>query len=119
MKPWIRPAVACVLAAAALIEIGRLYDDSRRVREARRALSSLGLIQEAYRADHGVYASDLGALAEETGDAFGFVSSLGQILDLESGIVVRGGGRDYHLEARARNRARTVVALDGPKGPIK
>ena len=82
--------------------------------EARHALAALARIQEAYRADHGVYASDLGVLAEETKDAFGLVSSLDKLLDLEAGIVVRGGALNYHFEARARNRAGTIVVLDGP-----
>lgn len=93
---------------------GRIYDDSRRVFEARRSLAALALIQEAYRSEHGAYASDLGALAEQTRDAFGLVSSLDKILDLKAGIVVKGDAQDYHFEARARNRARTVVVLDGP-----
>jgi hypothetical protein len=114
LKPWIRPAAACAIVAVCLIEAGRLYDDSHRLSEARRALASLASIQEAYRADHGIYASDLGALAEETRDALGFVSTLDQILDLDAGLVVRGDAAGYHLEARARNRAGTVVVLDGP-----
>ena len=74
----------------------------------------LARIQEAYRVEHGVYASTLGDLAEQTNDEYGFVSSLDKVLDLSAGLVVDGTATDYRLNARARDRRGTAVVLEGP-----
>lgn len=113
--PALKPAAfVLVLLVAGFWSSGRVYRELKAVDDAREVLAGLGRMQEAHRRAQGVYTEDVSALADMSDDWSGFMASLDKVLDLSAGFEIAVSGPAYRIKARARDRKRTVVILEGP-----
>ncbi|MDX6770303.1 MAG: RDD family protein [Elusimicrobiota bacterium] len=88
-------------------------DDLLAQGRAREGLDVLARIQEAHKAAHGSYTNDLSELAQASGDAAQFDAALTELFDRTS-LRIEAGNVGYRMAARAKDRRRTLVTLNGP-----
>jgi len=120
------PAVALASAFLSLMVLGLIFvsavwvnikqaspQDRAAVVKAREGLKVLAAIEEAHKAEHGAYTDDLVALAKASGNVAQFRAAMEKIFHADGfAFVVTDEG--YILRARAKDRRRTVVTLQGP-----
>ena len=87
--------------------------DLAAVSRARDGLKILARIEDKHKAASGTYSDKLAELAVASGDVERFKSALREIFD-PNGFRIQADRERYVLQARAKDRRRTVVALSGP-----
>jgi uncharacterized RDD family membrane protein YckC len=87
--------------------------DVEALRKAREGLKVLSSIEEAHRVTQGAYTDDLGQLARSSGNVADFKEAMGKLFDPD-GFVLSVGKDSYQIRARALDRRRTEVLLEGP-----
>lgn len=125
------PAEAAILFLGAVLTLvamagGMVYlafsqpspQDLIAVQKAREGLLLMGQIQEKYREKNGTYARQLAEIAEASGDPAVF---RGALADIFHGNVVNldAGNKGYRFSARARDRKRTRVIVEGPPPTLR
>ena len=107
--------LACL--AAIIWMAGAMRVDARRqkkkVEDAAATIKDLGAIQESYQRIHGKYTANVFHLANMTKDWKAFMEALDVILDLRT-MRMWTDRAHYRIEARARDRARSLIVLEGP-----
>ncbi len=116
-------ALAFVAAAAAVVALSVLNGwsnllrpteaDLAAIRRAEEGLSIVARIEEAYRASHGAYASEIQDLAEASGDAETFRKGMLAVFS-PSPFSLEAGNRRWRVTAAAKDRRRTRVRREGP-----
>lgn len=105
---------AAVLGAGAWLHLLRpARADLEALSRAREGLGILARIEEAYKAGHGAYTDSLAELALASGDPALFREGLAGVFD-ERGFRLAATRDRYFISARARDRKRTTVRLEGP-----
>ncbi|MBI4349562.1 MAG: RDD family protein [Elusimicrobia bacterium] len=89
--------------------------DVEAIARAQQGLLVLAEVQERYKAERGAYTSSLADLAVASGDVAQFKAAMGQLFDPERFVLAASDSR-YSISARARDRRRTTVTLNGPVG---
>lgn len=87
--------------------------DKEAISKAREGLKVLAAIEEAYKVEHGVYTDNLVDIAKASGNVGQFKEAMEHIFHSE-GFVFRVTEEGYVLRARAKDRYRTPVMLEGP-----
>ena len=121
-----QPAEAAILFLAAALTLSGLYgtmlylnlyrptsQDLAAVEKAREGLLILAQIEEAFKQGHGAYTDTLADLSAASGDPIQFQQAMSELFD-PNRFKLRAGNRGYRIEAVARDRRRTRVALEGP-----
>lgn len=121
-----QPAEAAILFLAAALTLGGLYGtmlylnlyrptphDLAAVEKAREGLVILARIEEAFKQDRGAYTDKLADLSAVSGDPVQFQQAMNELFD-PNRFKLQAGNRGYRIEAAARDRRRTRVALAGP-----
>jgi hypothetical protein len=92
------------------IIMGPTPADREAIRRAEEGLRILAGIEEAYKAEHGVYTESLLEIAKASGDVAEFREAMAELFHPDGFILI--AGRDaYDLRAKAKDRRRTVVRL--------
>lgn len=87
--------------------------DFKAVARTQDGLSILARIEETYKDAHGTYTASLAALARASGDAEEFDSAVLELFEPRS-ISIQAGNKRYRITARAKDRKRTFVTIEGP-----
>jgi uncharacterized RDD family membrane protein YckC len=88
-------------------------EDRQAIAKAREGLKVLSAIEASYHARYGHYTDSLQDLARESGDVKQFREAMENIFDTE-GFFFQATDKKYILRARAKDRRKTVVTLQGP-----
>ena len=92
----------------------------KMVENAVATVKDLGSMQESFHRIHGRYTGNVFLLAQMTSDWKTFMDALDVMLDLRGGFRMEADGTHYRIEARARDRKRSLVVYVGgtpPKTP--
>ncbi len=87
--------------------------DENAILRAHQGLQVLGAIQEAHRRKTGHYTENLGDLAVTSGNLEEFRRSMAKIFE-PNGFILEAGANGYIIQARAKDRRRTLVSIEGP-----
>lgn len=87
--------------------------DREAVLRAREGMRVLARIQERHREGTGRYAARLSELAQASGDPVRFKESMAALFDPDR-FLLQAGSRRYRVRARALDRRRTELVLEGP-----
>lgn len=129
-KPAANAAVSFLLAAALLSGLYyaifwvNLYrprpSDIQAVEDAKKGLSIMAEIEEAWRKDHnGVYTDQLSDLAQASGDPVKFRQAMSELFDYKRGFRLQAGNRGYRIEGTAKDLWRTRLIVDGPPPRVR
>lgn len=88
-------------------------EDLEAIARAQQGLLVLAEVQERHKADLGSYTNSLADLAVASGDVAQFKAAMGQLFDPERFVLAASESR-FSISARARDRRRTTVTLNGP-----
>lgn len=87
--------------------------DRAAVSKANDGLSVIALVQEAYKAKNGTYATSIDQLAEASGNPAEFRTAMA-VLFMPEPFKMEAGNRGWRIRAAARDRHRTPVVREGP-----
>jgi uncharacterized RDD family membrane protein YckC len=87
--------------------------DRAAVAKANEGLSVIALVQEAYKAKNGTYATSIDQLAEASGNPAEFRTAMA-LLFMPEPFKLEAGNRGWRIRALARDRHRTPVVREGP-----
>ena len=111
-------ACAAIAAAAGVWHWNNVarprYDAIMDVAYARTGLEEMKRLQTLYFYEHGRFADNLSALADQSGEPQTFMRDMSGLFDRETGVTVTGDKNGYRIEGRANDDARTLVAFNGP-----
>ncbi len=87
--------------------------DRAAVVKAEEGLAVIALVEEAYKAKHGTYATSIEQLADVSGDPAEFRAAMA-VLFMPEPFKMEAGNRGWRIRALARDRKRTPVVREGP-----
>lgn len=92
--------------------------DRLAIEKAREGLQVMAAVEEAHKSVHGTYTASLGDLAQASGDAEQFKSAMGEIFEPNL-FQLRAGNKGYRIQAAAKDRRKTRVAIQGPPATLQ